>query len=174
MRIVSYRVSSVVIFLLATVVSGAGQVATIRISGSGIQALDVTAADLTKMPHLAVDVRVPHTGAMQHYEGVRLSDLLLKAGVPLGEKLRGQGLATYVIARASDGYAVVYSIAEVDPAMNDNQIIVADAMNGKALEPKQGPFKVVVPTDKRPARWIRMLIALEVDNALSPSGSSPR
>ncbi len=111
---------------------------------------------------------------MQHYEGVRLSDLLQKAGVPLGEKLRGQGLATYVVARASDGYAVVYSIAELDPAMSDNQIIVADTMNGKALEPKQGPFKVVVPGDKRPARWVRMVSTFEVVNALSPSGSSPR
>ena len=92
----------------------------------------------------------------------------------MGEKLHGQGLATYVVARAADGYAVVYSIAEIDPAMSDNQIIVAEMMNGKALEPKQGPFKVVVPVDKRPARWLKMLIALEVDNAVSPSGSSPR
>jgi hypothetical protein len=40
------------------------------------------------------------------------------------------------VAHTSDGYGVVYSIAELDPAMNDNQIIVADTMNGKALEPK--------------------------------------
>ena len=174
MRILSYRVSFVVLLLLVTVVAVPAQVAKIRISGTGIEALDVTAADLAKMPRLAVDVREPHTGAMQHYEGVRLSDLLLKTGVPMGEKLHGQGLATYVVARAADGYAVVYSIAEIDPAMSDNQIIVADMMNGKALEPKQGPFKVVVPSDKRPARWLKMLIALEVDNAVSPSGSSPR
>jgi hypothetical protein len=174
MRFVSYRLSSIVMLLLVTAVSGAAQVAKIRISGAGIDALEVTAADLAKMPRLAVDIREPHTGQMQHYEGVRLSDLLQKAGVPLGEKLRGQGLATYVVARASDGYAVVYSIAELDPAMSDNHIIVADTMNGKALEPKQGPFKVVVPSDKRPARWVRMVSTFEVVNALSPSGSSPR
>ena len=124
-----------------------------------------------KMPRLAIYVREPHTGEMQHYEGVRLSDLLLRAGVTLGEKLRGKALATYVVARASDGYGVVYSLAELDPAMNDNQIIVADTMNGKALEPKQGPFKVVVSGDNRPARWIRMVNSFEVENALSPSGS---
>ena len=111
----------------------------------------MTAADLAKMPRLAVDVREPHTAEMQHYEGVRLSDLLLKAGVPLGQNLRGQALGTCVVARASDGYAVVYSLAELDPAMTDNQIIVADKMNGKALAPKQGPFRVVVPGDKRRA-----------------------
>jgi hypothetical protein len=179
MRIANYRLSSIVIVLLVTVSAGAGQVGagqitTIRIGGAGIDPLEVTATDLAKMPRLALDVQEPHTGEMQHYEGVRLSDLLLKAGVPLGEKLRGQALAGYVLAHASDGYGVVYSLAELDPAMHENQIIVADTMNGKALEPKQGPFKVVVPSDKRPARWIRMVSGFEVGNALSPSGSSPR
>jgi hypothetical protein len=108
---------------------------------------------------------------MQNYEGVRLSDLLLKAGAPMGEKLRGQELGTYVVARASDGYAVMYSLAELDPAMTDNQIMVADTMNGKALAPKERPFRVVVPGDKRPARWVRMVSEFEVNNPLSPSRS---
>ncbi len=64
--------------------------------------------------------------------------------------------------------------AELDPVMTDNRIIVADRMNGKPLDPKEGPFKIVVPGDKRPARWIRMLTALQVENAVSPSESSPR
>jgi hypothetical protein len=95
------------ILVLAAAVSSSAQVAKIRISGSGIETTDLTAAELAKMPRLPVDVREPHTGEMRHYEGVRLSDLLLKARVQLGEKLRGQALGTYVVARASDGYAVV-------------------------------------------------------------------
>jgi hypothetical protein len=90
----------------------------------------------------------------------------------MGQNLRGQALGTYGVARASDGYAVVYSLAELDPAMTENQIIVADTMNGKSLAPKQGPFKVVVPSDKRPARWVRMVSEFEVNNPLSPSKSS--
>lgn len=69
-------------------------------------------------------------------------------------------MAIYVLAQASDWYAVVYSVAELEPAMTDNRIMVAHKMNGKPLDPKGGPFKVVVPGDKRPARWIRMLTAL--------------
>ena len=126
------------------------------------------------MPRLSFDIQEPHHGEMQHYEGARLSDLLAKAGVPLGDKLRGRAMAMYVLAQASDGYAVVYSVAELDPAMTDNRIIVADRMNGKPLDPKEGPFKIVVPGDKRPARWIRMLTALQVENAVSLSESSPR
>jgi molybdopterin-dependent oxidoreductase-like protein protein len=114
------------------------------------------------MPPLSVDVRDVHSNEAPHYDGVRLSDLLIKAGVPLGDSLRGRPLALFVVAHASDGYAVVYSLAELDPAMN-----------GKPLDQKQGPFRVVVPSDRRPARWIRMVEAFEVGNALSPSESSP-
>jgi hypothetical protein len=174
MRNLRCRLSFVFLLLLAAVGSSFGQVAKIRISGTGLEAIEVTAADLAKMPRLALDVKEPHSGETQHYEGVRLSDLLLKAGAPLGQKLRGQAMATYVVARASDGYAVVYSLAELDPALNDNQIMLADTINGKALDAKQGPFKVVVPGDKRPARWIKMVTAFEVENAINPSGSSPR
>jgi DMSO/TMAO reductase YedYZ molybdopterin-dependent catalytic subunit len=58
--------------------------------------------------------------------------------------------------------------------MTDNQVIVAATMNGKPLEPKEGPLKIVVPGDKRPARWIRMLTDLRIENAVNPSESSPR
>jgi hypothetical protein len=162
------------LLLTSAALASAQETPSLEISGTGVATLKVSLADLSRMPRLTLDVREPHKGEMQHYEGVRLSDLLQKAGVPLGEKLRGRGLATYVVAKASDGYAVVYSIAELDPAMTDNQVIVADTMNGKPLEPKQGPFKMVVPGDKRPARWIRMLTVLRVETAVSPSESLPR
>jgi hypothetical protein len=147
---------------------------TLHISGVGAQKADFSVKDLAQMPRLSVDVTEPHRAEVEHYEGVRLSDLLAKVGASLGGQLPGKAMATYVLAQASDGYAVVYSLAELDPAMTDNRIIVADRMNGKALDAKEGPFKIVVPGDKRPARWIRMLTSLQVENAFNPSESSPR
>src|SRR6476646_9232287 len=97
----------------------AQQTPGVEISGKGIPTLRITAAELSWMTRMAVDVRNPHVANPEHYEGVRVSDLLAKAGVPLGEKLRGRALATYLVVQASDGYAVVYSIAEIDPAMTD-------------------------------------------------------
>jgi len=168
--------SLLILFFFLTLVPllPAQEQASLQISGPGIATIKISLQDLSRMPRLTLDIREPHKGEMQHYEGVRLSDLLAKAGVPLGEKLRGRGLATYVVATASDGYAVVYSIAELDPAMTDNQVIVADTINSKPLEPKEGPLKIVVPGDKRPARWIRMLTDLRIENAVNPSESSPR
>jgi hypothetical protein len=149
------------------------QAQTIHISGPSVTPTEISAADLAAMPRLSVDVQNSHNGQTEHYEGVRISDLLAKAGAPLGDKLRGRAMATYVRALASDGYSVVYSLAELDPAFHDNQIIVADRMNGKPLEAKEGPFKAVVPGDKRPARWIRMLVELKVENASPSEAAQP-
>ena len=173
MRLNTLRIP--ILALLVLLVSGAeAQQKQITISGTGIKPIEITAEDLAKMPRLSVDVSDAHSGKPQHYEGVRLSNLLAKVSVPLGESLRGRALATYVVAHASDGYAVVYSLAELDPAINGKQIIVADTMDGRPLDQHQGPFRVVVPGDIRPARWIRMVVACEVANAVSPSESLPR
>lgn len=160
--------------LLCTVAVQGQQPGKLLVRGAGLQTVTFTAADFEKLPRLSVEVHNSHSGQTERYEGVRLSELLEKAGVPLGDKLKGSALATYVVARAADGYAVVYSVAELDPAMNGNEIIVADAMNGKPLSQRQGPFEVIVPTDKRPARWIRMVDEFEVQGATpSPGASHP-
>jgi hypothetical protein len=38
-------------------------------------------------------------------------------------------------------------------------------MNGESLAPKQGPFRLVAPHEKRPARWVRMLKSITVVRA---------
>ncbi|MBV8207727.1 MAG: molybdopterin-dependent oxidoreductase [Acidobacteria bacterium] len=135
--------------------------AQLRVSVGGHEAT-LSAADISSLPKCAVDVRDPHSGEQQHYEGARMSDILEKAGVALGEKMRGAAFATYVLATASDGYKVVFSLAELDPEMNGNNTIIAQSMNGKALDEKSGPLKIVVPNEKRPARWVRMLTRLDI------------
>jgi hypothetical protein len=82
--------------------------------------------------------------------------------VPNGEHLRGAAMATYVVAEASDNYRVVFSLAELDSVILENDIIVADTLDGAPLPEKEGPFKIVAPHEKRPARWIRMLKSISV------------
>lgn len=71
-------------------------------------------------------------------------------------------MASYVVAEAGDGYRVVFSLAELDSDFVDSEVIVADTLDGAPLGTKQGPFKIVAPHEKRPARWIRMLKSLTV------------
>ena len=114
------------------------------------------------MPRKTLHVSNPHDKKVEVYEGVALEDLLRKAGVPLGERLRGALMASYVIAEAGDGYRVAFSLAELDSGFLDSEIIVADTMDGAPLGPKVGPFRLVAPHEKRPARWVRMLKSITV------------
>jgi hypothetical protein len=76
--------TAAILALFVTCICNAQQPAKLRISGDGIQPLEITAADLARMPRLTLDVRDPHTGNVHQYGGVRLSDLLTKAVPRLG------------------------------------------------------------------------------------------
>ena len=149
----------------AQVAQATATVAELRIGGEVSTPLVLSVADLKKMPRKTLSVVNPHDNKTETYQGVLLEELLKRAGVAQGEKLRGALLATYVIAEAADGYRVVFSLAELDSGILDSDVIVADTMNGESLAPKQGPFRLVAPHEKRPARWVRMLKSITVVRA---------
>lgn len=101
-------------------------------------------------------------GLKTTFEGVALRDVLAKVGVPLGDALRGKALSRVIVASAPDGYRVAYAIAEVDAAFTSQVILVADRRDGRPLLPDTGPLQIVVPLDKRPARWVRQVSKIEV------------
>jgi DMSO/TMAO reductase YedYZ molybdopterin-dependent catalytic subunit len=122
--------------------------------------LILTAEDLARMPRETVSVS-DQDGTKVNYEGVRLQEILRRAGVPMGKELRGKALASYVVAKAHDGYEVVFSLGEMDDAFGKESIVVADKRDGKPLFGYQGPFRLVCPSDQAGARSVRMLEALE-------------
>ncbi len=135
--------------------------ATLTVSGDIAMPLTLKAEDLAGMPREKVSIP-DQDGTQVEYEGVPLREILKKAGAPLENKLRGKALATYVLAKAHDGYEVVFTLAEVDPAFGNEKILVADKRDGKSLFGYQGPFRLVCPDDKAGARSVRMLETLEV------------
>jgi hypothetical protein len=142
----------------------AGASPILRVTGNVTTPLSLSASELKSLPRKTLKVVNPHDKQEETYEGVAVQELLRRAGVPQNDKLRGSAMATYVLAEAIDGYAVLYSLPELDSDFQDSEVIVADTMNGALLGEKQGPFKMVAPHDKRPARWIRMLKSLTVVN----------
>ena len=114
------------------------------------------------MPRTTLHVTNTHENKTETYEGVLLEELLRRAGASLGEKLRGPLMTSYVIAEAEDGYRVVFALAELDSAFLDSQVLVADTVDGAPIGPKLGPFRLVAPYEKRPARWVRMLKSITV------------
>jgi DMSO/TMAO reductase YedYZ molybdopterin-dependent catalytic subunit len=133
---------------------------SVQITGDVKQALTLSAGDLAQMPRAVV--RTMNNGMETVYEGVWVHEILKRAGVPLGNQLRGKALASYVLAEAQDGYQTVFSLAEVDPSFTDNQVLLADTADGKPLSGVQGKLRLVAPKDKVGARSVRMLTKLEV------------
>jgi DMSO/TMAO reductase YedYZ molybdopterin-dependent catalytic subunit len=134
----------------------------LRIGGAVATPLTLTIADLKAMPRTTVRAMNAHEKKTETYEGVLLEELLRKAGAPHGEQLRGPLMTTYVIAEAEDGYRVVFALAELDSGFLDSEVLIADTMDGAPIGPNQGPFRLVAPHEKRPARWVRMLKSITV------------
>lgn len=132
---------------------------TLQINTDG-QSTTVTAQQIAKLPHLTVNVKDHDVPAQ--FEGVPLATLLSGAGIQLGDKLHGARLAEVLLAEAADSYKVVFALAEIDPAFAMREIIIADKRDGKPLDAKEGPFRMVAPGDKRPARWVRQVITLSI------------
>ena len=118
------------------------------------------AAAFAALPHETLTVQ--DHGRARTYSGVPLATLAARVGAPAGEALQGPLLCAAWVARAADGYRVALSVGEVDAATGARRVIVADAEDGRPLGAKDGPFKLVVDGDKRPARSARMLASLEL------------
>jgi hypothetical protein len=123
--------------------------------------LNFSPEELAALPHKQVSVFNAHSKANETYSGVLLADLLGKAGVPLGENVRGKLFMTGIVAQGMDNYSVLYSLAEVDPSIHTGDVIVADTLDGQKLG-KDGAFKMVSSEEKRPARWVRNLTSISV------------
>ncbi|HEY1938746.1 MAG TPA: molybdopterin-dependent oxidoreductase [Candidatus Angelobacter sp.] len=114
------------------------------------------------MKHVSVIATNAHDKKTSTFSGVPLLDILQSAGVPTGENLRGKALTTCVTITASDGYKVIFSLAELDAGIGARQVIVADSKDGKPLPSTAGPLRLIVTEDKRPARWVRMVKTIRV------------
>ena len=71
-------------------------------------------------------------------------------------------LSKFLLVEAADGYRVVFALPELDPAFRDVVVLVADRRDGQPLSTGEGPLRLVVPHEKRWARWVRQVNALKV------------
>lgn len=109
-----------------------------------------------------VKVAANDHGVAATWEGVRLQDVLLRAGAPLGDQLRGRATALVVRISAADGYRSAFALAEFDAAFGNLEAVLADSRDGKPLSPAEGPFRLVLPTHARQARSVRQITKIEL------------
>jgi len=124
---------------------------SVKVSGEVTTPLTLTAADLTAMPRTTATAK-DKQGVAHTFTGVAIADILNKAGVTTGRQLKGENLAKYLLVTCADNYQVVFSLAELDSSFTDRVVILADQVEGKPLPAGMGPFRLIVPGEKKPAR----------------------
>jgi len=151
---------AVLIALMMQAVVCASQQLTIQ-TEAGKQTL-LARADIEALPH--VKVTTGASGVSTTFDGVPLKAVLERGGVGFGETLRGKRLASCLLVEAADGYRVVIALPEIDAAFTDKQIVLAFLKDGKPLDDKDGPYRIVMPDEKRMARWVKQVTALKIVN----------
>ena len=132
----------------------------------------ISAHDFATLPHQTVTAKIGQ--ADSKCEGVSLVDLLQSVGVVFGHDLRGPRAANVILLEAKDGYRTALAQLEIDPDTTDKSALVIDRRDDKVLDDREGPYRLILPGEKRPVRWIRMLRTIRVMNMKEvPLDSAP-
>lgn len=133
--------------------------AVVKVEGGANTPFIITHDVLKTFPRAVVN-RKDKDGNNHLYTGAALSDILAKAGTTLGKELKGANLTKCLLVEAIDGYEVAFAFAELDKAFTDRVVILADEMDGKPLPVADGPYRVVVEGEKKPARCIKQVTGM--------------
>ncbi len=126
--------------------------------------VELSREDIQKLSR--VDERVKdRDGHEVVYSGTPLVEVLRAAGMKLDPSAMPsrEAVDSYVLVRARDGYKAIFALAEIDPALSSQMILLADTKDGQPLTAAEGPWRIVVAADKRPARWVRQVTTISVN-----------
>ncbi len=138
-----------------------------------VLAAPCTATEVPLDPALIASLPKTKAGGTVHghkieCEGVSLTAFLRAAKAMPVEPLRGAQLARVVSVGARDGYRAAFALAELDPTLGNRTVVLTDRCNGQPLSAEDGPWRLVVPGESRPARWIRQVDSIRVLEGNTP------
>ncbi|WP_369936690.1 hypothetical protein [Xanthomonas tesorieronis] len=129
-------------------------------AATGVVRLALDDATLGTLPRERVSAQA-HGQALE-CEGVALRSVLQAQRAMPTEPLRGAQLQRRVEVGARDGYVAVFTLAELDPTLGARRVLLVDRCDGKPLAAGDGPLRLIVPQDQRPARWVRQVQSIAV------------
>lgn len=152
---------ALILAILFLINASAQEKPSVKVHGEVKTPLTLTSEDLSKMKRVTAMLK-DHDGKEISYTGVPVQEILEKAGATMGKDLRGPNLAKYLLVKCADGYKVVLALAELDNGFTDRIVILSDESGGKPLPVDKGPFRLIVPGEKRPARSSFQVLELVV------------
>jgi len=164
-------VRALVMGAMAALMAGAAAAQTLTVS-RGARSETLSAAQVQALPH--VRAQVTQHDQSHDFSGPTLASVLARVGVDVSKPLQGPNLAAAIRVTAADGYQVVLALSEIDPATRKAVVLLADSDGGKPLDAANGPYRLVVSDDIRPARSARQVQRIEVlDLATSSKRAAP-
>lgn len=153
---------AVMVLLAATSCTMAQETQGIEIAGSAVVTGRMTADELSRLPPVEGEVRYQTSKGEEsgRYRGPLLWSILEARGIADLPGHNAQLDHSFVV-EGRDGYRIVFSIGEIDPDFGNAPIQLATERDGKALVPGEG-YRLVVPGDKRGARYVRDVVRIEV------------
>lgn len=144
--------------------SAIAQTAEVAVGGMVAKPYKVNAETFASMKRVSTALS-GRDGSSHQYSGVSLYEILSKAEAVPNNLLKGKLMVKYVLITAADQYQVVIALPEIDPAFTDHVIILADEQDGEKLPANLGPYRLIVPQDKKQARSVMRVTAIEVKEA---------
>ena len=137
-------------------------VALLVVGGSLARPLNLTGADLKKLPRQTAR-STDKNGQEIVFQGVLIRDVLKEAGIKFGDKQsRGDLLLSYLVIEAADGYKVLFALSDFEADLTDKLLLLADTADDKPIDVKDGPLRLIIPDEKKHARWVRQVVSLKV------------
>lgn len=134
----------------------------IEITGSAIKAGVMTVEELSSLPTIEQQTTYETSkGTVSgSYEGPLLWSILEARGIGDAPGHNAQ-LKHALIVEGRDGYRILFSVGEIDPDFGNASIQLATEKDGKALPGAEG-YRLIVPGDKRGARYVRDVVRIDV------------
>lgn len=124
----------------------------------------LTVAELQALPNETLDVTFTASGKPQSHTfvGTPLLGVLDHVGLDIPAGGKNPLLSLSFVVTAKDGYQVVISGGELDPAFGNTRMYLAWEQDGAALTGKDGPIRLVVPGDTKGGRYVSGIVSIEV------------
>jgi hypothetical protein len=125
-------------------------------------------AALSRMPSVRTHISflTEHGTEAADYTGATLWSVLQQLGLITSANARDREKQA-IIVTGHDGYAVVLAMAEIDPAFEGKEVVLADQVNDHAMP--AGEIRLVVPGDRHGGRSVRDVAQIDIRNVASPA-----
>ena len=173
-------------FALAGLLAGAhalaaGPSTTVVVSGAVDHPTTYTAATLNALPQITqTDAFSSGTTPQTHtYTGPTIWNAISATGVQTAPGVKNDILDRYVLATGTDGYRVVYSMGELDPAFGNRADLVAtqETLGGRTVPLTGDGFaRSTAPGDVKGGRYVSNLASLTVrasGSTVAATGGGP-